>query len=632
MAAIARSGCVSPASVESLTRGLEVFNLCKRGNVESLERLLGNNPALIHQKDEQGNGLSYYAVESSSLTMCRLIYEKNVDLFSSSNPVGRSAFKKALSMGNDRVVDWFLRKDEKLLLERDENGDSPIIWASKAGLLRVVELILAKHSRLIFERDGATGGNLFLIVCGLGDLGLAQRIYKENAYVVNFRDKFGETPLLKAFKSPNGIVVVKWLFSVLKERITCEEEVGYFIKAIPSLERSVVTRVLRESAPANFICYFREIRSLVRNPRDRANLEALAKELPAEFDYRGQGTVHLTGRSLIEYYNVVIEDIPAIKDPCNRLMAIFYQLTEEDYLVNMNLGRQGELAAPSEAAKRRERELSLCHQFIIEAIDQEKPDKSIPKGAEVFYYIHLKRIFKHLVRYLEQSKYKKDETFSYLSMITKVSGTCYTNYSTLCHNMYGALAEDPSLVEAASQEDQPAVQFFNEMTAFYKRKIQGKALRVFQGLDAHVVSVIQRFFDQSNIPYFGEVAPFDELNELPALLTIRKDILRIVETQDDLGFYTELDLYDQTRDAVVLKFKEEVNSIKVIYEGLKEFLLFKLNGSDSPRFLEALNEWLTEKGISTAAVLEYDEENKSYALNNSGVCEMLKKFPRKIVL
>ena len=619
----------SPASLESLTRSVDVLILCKEGRIESLRRMLDDNPAILYEKDPRGRGIAYYATLSQSLPMCQFIYGKDPNLFNSQE--GIVAFREALFLKNHSIIDWFLKIDPMHILQRDENGDTSIIWACKKKFVDVVDLLLRKNPNLIYDKDLATGSTPFLVACGLADLQLAKRIYRENSWVINFRDKFEATSVLKALQASDGIEVVRWLFSEVGAFVLSEEEVGCFVKIIPTLGPRIVSKVMLASQMHNFVSHARIIKRCVKDQRVLRHLEDLLSTLPREFEFRGQVNTHLEGDALIEYYNMSIEDIPSIENPCDSLMVLFNALTEKDYLLNMQLGEEKVMFTTEDATVAREGQLRVCDKFFI-AIRNEKPDQSIPVGKELFYYIHLKRILKHLVQFLENSKepQKKSECFTYLKMMTEVSETCYTNYSTMLHSMYAALKDNSSFSEASTQEDLLWKQFSHEMTGFYRRKIEARAFRSFDGLDAHEASVIQKFFNESNIPYLGGAIVFEQIHQFPALLGIRKEILKIEDSDDSLGFMTDGDLYDETKLKFIDQFHRKINSIEFIYNGLKDFLVTKLNGSESARFLSLLNDWLEHNGIhSTERVLEY-QETGAYIVKSEGLVEMLQQFRRRI--
>lgn len=616
----------------SLTDG-SVIKIFQENDVEGLRKLILEYPSILTEKDSKGVGIASYVANSDSIELCEVVFGKNPELFSPKNEQGRTAFRDALYINAFKAVCWMKDKDLNHFFEKDENGDNVTTWAAKNGFEDVMSFLVNEDPTCVFDMNDKTKETPFLIACRMGHMGLIEMLFNVDVRVLHSRNSYNETSFQLACQSDESVELVGWFCSCVNYGIYSEVEAECFIEIMKRLDKELVKAILGRSSLYCFIPKIGKIKRFLGEESDTVKkLKSLVEGFPKRFVFQQTEAPFVTDEEIIRYYDLIIPDIESITDPCRDLKRLFEVLTEQDHLENMNLGRKEAFATQEEARLERKKILTSCD-FLLDVIEQEKPDQSIPVGQERFYYAHLKKIEKHLVHSFQNpkdlSQNQKNNLFTYLRMIDGASGSCYPNYSTMFHSLYANLTNDSSVAERVAQEELPSGQFFHEMKAFYERKIKARASSFFQDTDTHVVSVLQKFFKEAFIPYYGQDVSYYEEHSFPALLVIRKDILNIKLDEND-NYWDPSELYEDTKGLFLYKFNRAISSENFFYKGAQEFLLQRLKADNSEQFLAKLNDWLTENGIPTDSVLIWDEDRKEYILNPAGLCDMLKKFPKEI--
>ena len=128
-------------------------------------------------------------------------------------------------------------------------------------------------------------------------------------------------------------------------------------------------------------------------------MHAFESTIPSKFIYGDPLKQTLRGEALVRFYNEQIPNVEEITDPCRLLQKFFtLQLTESDYLQNLNLGKkQGDTPATLKEATQEKRKKTKAVNSLLQKIETHRRDRVIPHGKEAFYYAHLKRILKHLL-------------------------------------------------------------------------------------------------------------------------------------------------------------------------------------------------------------------------------------------
>lgn len=644
-------------------------------HVEVREWLYKKSPWVLHQRDRNGDTCMLWA--------CRECKEVE----------GREIFY--------RIVKWCLANCSYVVLDEDKKtGERPFLIACSLGDLELAKMIYAIIS-IANYRDNSGETSLLKALKAPNGISLARwlldnpTIYIESREEVRYLAKvikeIGEELLLKIIFKTSHALLIPYMEEILEMTRNREvvERFKYVLESLPNgfaypkakgaalaAAEALPRNEVLEAEAVSVIDYYNTVipdAPEIENPYQRL-FDLFASLTEEDFlfnismDKKRTLTVPLDHSQSREHQLLLCEaflmaigvdkkafSIPhEIENPYQRVLDLFDGLTAQDLFLNITPVRRKELvgqleAKRLEAKQMRGNQFSLCASFL-DRIAQETPDKSIPVGQEEFYYRHLRRILKHLVLYLESARDSKkgfkEECFTDLGEIQKVSGTCYPNYSTLLHSMYGRISQDVSFVEKASEEDLPSQHFLSQMIAFYREKIKNKALSYLDGEDTHVASVLQRFFRDENIPC--EVETIAYAHEVPALLDIRARILKVENISAQR--MTDLQVYNATKALFIRKFNSEVNSIRFIYEGLEEFLLKNLNGRRSSDFLEKLRDWLEDKKIPAHALLDCNEVPVSeglpvragevvsvktklvYAIKPEGFPKLLEKLPKVIQL
>jgi hypothetical protein len=611
---------------------------------------------ILEEKDQNGEGVLALAGKRGFTNLIDYVYEQKRALFSEENPELLNALREALLSSNECVADRIVAYSPSIVSWRDEQGDTCLLWAcreckelvGREVFIRIVEWCLSNASpeELQRQRHFETGETPFVIACKIGSLDLVTKLYWKYSAIKSADQMMtenvsGETPLLVALRHPHGWEIVQFLFQV-GVPIQTEEEMRGLVDLLPRFRERSIRGVYTKSSHFLFIPYVDKIGKFLSLKEEEELLELMSC-LP-QLQYAPQAIPgSFTVEERITSYNVMIPDVSEIADPYDSLNGLFNHLSEQDYLENMNLGLRGEDLKSLEAAKEEKALQFNLVGKLFDAIKTKKPDRSIPKGRELFYYQHLESILKHLARFLELKRQErmhfKAECFSYLAMLTESSESCYPNYATVLHKVYGSLTGEEHFIAMWSTQEIGWRKFLEELKHFYVEERVKIATGYCQGRDTHVIAVLQQMLDETGIPYRVERVVDSQQHLIAALLTIRREVLGLPSEGDYLMQYREdQENYDAVKTLFLESFHREVTSIGFVYRGLQAFLLKNLNEAASGDFLADLYEWLDLElqvegqesliKISREVLLDFDIEQGVYTLKAEGMYLLLVKLSK----
>jgi hypothetical protein len=636
----------------------QFLRLCQPGAIEAdFLKAVKLNSKILEEKDENGNGLLFQAAKRGFSLVVHNIFVFHKDFIADQKHTQEvlKVLKEFLIQGKQDAANDIYRCVPSIISKRDAEGDTCLLWACRECLkalprseereafLQAVKWCFSHPLNIDDHQHPDTGETPFSLACREGFLVLAKIIHNRRPNLDKTSpDASGHTPLLKALRAPQNVPIVIWLLYDAKVPIRTREEIQVLAEISHRFADRSLKGVYSRSSPYLFVPYGYQLRRVLSS-QEEDRLSALIRGLPHTVVYRSPENARATqSEEIVQYYDLTVKDVPDVQNPYTSLTRLYSELTEGDFLGNMNLGKRSDLSTLEEAKQEKERSLELLRN-LLEAVKARKPDYSIPKGKEELYYRHLERILKHLAQFLtlkkEEDRHFQAECFSYLAMLKEASGYCYSNYATVLHKVYSSLKGDVEFTRAWSSEDIGWRKFIEEFRQFYRQEVTNLATRYCQRGDAHAVSVVQRMFDEEGIHYEIEKVHYASDHLIPALLNLRTEILNKTDNED-MNYALPVDAYSNTKELFLRQFNREVAGIKSIYQRVEKFLLMNLSKERSGDFLADLNEWLDLemetpggyelKKVEPSSLLEYEVKPvRGMAVASGGVAIARGKYTLK---
>ncbi len=182
------------------------------------------NEVFIRNKHEMAKMLLNAAEQGDLDTVQRLLLEGGAEIYEKDDE-GNTALLWAAGGGHLPVVRWLLQKGGAAITEKDYEGNTALLWSAWTGHLPVVQWLLQEGGATISEKD-AEGYTALLCAALNGELPVVQWLLQEGGATITEKDEEGNTALLCAALNGN-IDMVQWLLQEGGAAITEKNNHGH---------------------------------------------------------------------------------------------------------------------------------------------------------------------------------------------------------------------------------------------------------------------------------------------------------------------------------------------------------------------------------------------------------------------
>ncbi len=116
-----------------------VFDAIRSGEIETVRRLIYENPDLGHRRDERGFTPLVMATYSNQLEIAELLIEKGADV-NEQDAMGNTPLMGVCFKGNLEIIEMLLAKGADVHF-KNSKGDSALSYAKMSGNAEVISLI-----------------------------------------------------------------------------------------------------------------------------------------------------------------------------------------------------------------------------------------------------------------------------------------------------------------------------------------------------------------------------------------------------------------------------------------------------------------------------------------------------------
>ena len=164
-------------------------DVCKSGDLEALEKILGHNPDIAHSDLH----LICHAADNGSSDCVRLLLDNGVNI-NVKNINGNTALHLAAQKGHTGIVKTLLEVDRSLAKDRANDGNMAHHLAAFKGHAETVRLLSEIDTSLAKEEDG--DGNIALHLAALqGHTETTEALLEIDRSLVEVGDYYGNTAL-----------------------------------------------------------------------------------------------------------------------------------------------------------------------------------------------------------------------------------------------------------------------------------------------------------------------------------------------------------------------------------------------------------------------------------------------------
>lgn len=122
----------------------DIFEACKRGDVESVKWLVYENPELVHARDSKFYDSTplHHAANGGHLDICKVLIAKGASMTAKiNNKLGWNPFHLACIYNHKDIVNYFIRKGASVHTTSG-NGETPLHYSAQKGNTEICEVLL----------------------------------------------------------------------------------------------------------------------------------------------------------------------------------------------------------------------------------------------------------------------------------------------------------------------------------------------------------------------------------------------------------------------------------------------------------------------------------------------------------
>ena len=103
---------------------------CQVGNIEIVQRMIEQDPSLLHQRDCEGQTLLFCCVAFNQLEIMDYLYQKDSSVLDQCRSDGQTLMHKAVSLSQYRIVQWLHQRNARLIYQTDHQQLTPLHLAA----------------------------------------------------------------------------------------------------------------------------------------------------------------------------------------------------------------------------------------------------------------------------------------------------------------------------------------------------------------------------------------------------------------------------------------------------------------------------------------------------------------------
>ena len=177
----------------ALTAG-EIHEAIRRGEIETVQRLVAADKSLLGAKDTDGSPPLNVAAQGGNIEIARFLLEAGADLKAGDNEQS-NALHLAASAGQNEMIDFLLSKGMDVN-SADVNGTTAVLFASLRNKLDTVKHLQSKGARLDCRSTG--GATVMHHAAYRGNLEFVKYLLSQGVPVNPGFDQYGNSPLAAA--------------------------------------------------------------------------------------------------------------------------------------------------------------------------------------------------------------------------------------------------------------------------------------------------------------------------------------------------------------------------------------------------------------------------------------------------
>ena len=186
----------------ALGRSDDIFDAINDGDVQTVTKILDDNPDVVSTRDHDGVMPLEYAAIDGRLDMVRLLLDKKADVNAKESRAGTTAIFTAV-LNNHKDITELLLSHNADVNAANNNGETPLYLAAENGYKEVAELLLANKANTKcsdYVGDTALHKAAFK---GHGDM---VKLLLANKADVNAKNKDGDTPLTYIISRVDAVI------------------------------------------------------------------------------------------------------------------------------------------------------------------------------------------------------------------------------------------------------------------------------------------------------------------------------------------------------------------------------------------------------------------------------------------
>jgi ankyrin repeat protein len=172
----------------------DIFSPIKKGDLEKIEALLAQDPALLNSQNESGRTPLLEAVLSRQPAVCEFLLAKGADC-NLANKEGFSPLHFAAFLGEVELAKMLIAKGASFTANANVIGATPLDLAVNAGRKEMVTLLIAKGAPLNLKDKKGNTPLLKAVLAGQAEIA---GLLVHRGAAVDEKDQMGSTPLLLA--------------------------------------------------------------------------------------------------------------------------------------------------------------------------------------------------------------------------------------------------------------------------------------------------------------------------------------------------------------------------------------------------------------------------------------------------
>lgn len=179
-----------------------IFKAADMGDLKQVDSLLNDNPALLLEKDKEGNTLYHLAALKNDLDLANLIYRFDFSEIDNTNLQGFTALHLASLNGNKRMVEFLIERgadiNKKNVKQNISLIDLILMNELQKKKLEITPYLIEKGAKFEVNKANRFGYSPLDMAIVFGATDAAEYLLKFNPEINKIRQLDGKTPLINA--------------------------------------------------------------------------------------------------------------------------------------------------------------------------------------------------------------------------------------------------------------------------------------------------------------------------------------------------------------------------------------------------------------------------------------------------